>query len=181
MRNLLFAAILLAACAKKTPPSLPIRDTAVREGKPSRECPQALWREGDLRPGGVVINNLSADSVLIFLDRCNGHTRVGEIGPGEADVFELPSGAVGFDGLLRFFTYRGPRKTPGIEMVSSVGDPYLRLTVPAEPRSDCPEIWVNGKRSDQPIATIPRDSIASVNYEVNPLPSGCSRILIRLK
>lgn len=42
--------------------------------------------------------------------------------------------------------------------------------------------WLDGgKRSDQAISTIPRDSVASVNYELNPLPSGCSRIIIKLK
>ena len=140
-----------------------------------------MWQPGQERPGGIEIENRSADSVIVFLDRCLGHTRVADVGPNETDVFVLPNGATSYNGLLRFFTYRGSQKTSALELVQPVGNPYLKLVVPAEVRPECPEIWIDGKRSESHLSRVPRSQIEKVEY-VPTGPNGeCSRILVTLK
>lgn len=177
---LLIAAISVVGCAKKQPPAQPV---AVREGKPIRECPEAMWTEGQMRPATVSIRNLSPDSVLIYLDRCGGTSYVAEVAPTSTTLHDLPNGAVSHDGLLRFFTWRGKGAglAAGVEMASPMAQPYVEMTIPEKQRFACPEVWVDGKPYDLPTNSIPRDRIEKVEYLPSQIPSGCPRIVIKLK
>ncbi len=179
-RPLLTLSLLVLACGKKKPPAQPTAEP-IREANPGVHCPNAMWQVGQERPGGIQVQNRSADSVIVFLDRCLGHTRVGDLGPGETNVFVLPNGAVSYSGLLRFFTYRGPQRIAALELVQPSGDPYLMLVVPEQVRAECPEVWIDGKKSDSHLSRVPRDQIEKVEY-VPVGPAGeCSRIMVKLK
>src|SRR5687768_3499951 len=112
--------LAVTACAKKKPPAQP---NLTAEGE--ARCPAAMWQPGAMRPASIEVINQSKDSVIVFLDRCLGHTRVGDFGPLETQVVEMPNGAVSYRGLLRFFTYRGPLKHAGVEITSTDADPHL--------------------------------------------------------
>jgi hypothetical protein len=170
--------VLAAACGKKPPARptpVPVRETA------TGICPSQMWQPGEERPGGIQVENRSADSVIVFLVRCMGGTRVGDLGPRETNVFALPNGALNYNGLIRFRTYRGAQRTFALELAQPVGDPYVRLIIPEQARAECPEIWIDGKKSESNLGRIPREQIANVEY----LPTGpageCSRIMVTLK
>ena len=83
----LLLAFLLVGCAKKPPITpTPPKPEPMREADTGTRCPNAMWQPGQQRPGGIEIENRSADSVIVFLDRCLGHTRVADLGPNETDV-----------------------------------------------------------------------------------------------
>ena len=171
-------ALLAAACGKK-PPARPA-PVPVREAT-AGICPNQMWQPGEERPGGVEVENRSADSVIVFLVRCLGSTRVADLGPGETNVFPLPNGALNYNGLIRFRTYRGTKRIFALELARPVGDPYVRLIIPEQTPAECPEIWIDGKKSESHLGRIPREQIANVEY----LPTGaggeCSRIMVKLK
>ena len=100
----LILVVLAAACGKKERPAAP--SPRIAEG--DLQCPGAMWAAGDMRPANIEVINLSSDSVLVFLDRCLGHTRVGEVGAREKKLLEMPDGALSFRGTLRFLTYPAP-------------------------------------------------------------------------
>jgi hypothetical protein len=178
----LLLAFLLVGCAKKPPITpTPPKPEPMREADTGTRCPNAMWQPGQQRPGGIEIENRSADSVIVFLDRCLGHTRVADLGPNETDVFVLPNGASSYNGLLRFFTYRGSQKVSALELVQPIGEPYLKLVVPVEARAECPEVWINGKRSDSQLSRVPRSQIEKVEYIPTGANGECSRIMVRLK
>ena len=170
--------ISVFGCAKK-PPAQPVlgpyREAAVGN------CPNTMWQPGDERPANIQVQNLSADSVIVFAVRCLGGTRVGDLGPRETGVFAMPHGALSFNGLLYFRTYRGPQRAFGLERAQPVGDPDLRLVIPEQSRPECPEVWVDGKKAESSLARIPRDQIASVQYLPATEASDCSRIVVTLK
>ena len=172
---------LLAAgavgCGRKAPPAPPVRALEVSE--PLSGCPNPVWQPGQLRPAEIEVVNQSADSVLVFMDRCRGHTRVGDLGPLESAVLPMPNGAVSYDGSIRFFTYRGRERRSGVELVRPMG--ALRLVIPEAARAECPEVWVNGVRSPDGLARIPRETIESVQYLRESSPGECPRIVVKLK
>jgi hypothetical protein len=181
-RALLLIALFLVACGKRPPaPVLPPVPEPIREAALGKNCPNPMWQPGQERPGGIEIVNQSGDSVIVFLDRCLGHTRVADLGPREADVFVLPNGATNFNGLLRFFTYRGAQKFAALELVQPTGDPYLKLVVPEQVRAECPELWIDGKRSESHLSRVPREQIDSVEYVPTGPAGECSRIMVKLK
>src|SRR5687768_14824452 len=137
--------LLASACAKKTPPPAPqlTSERVVRCRNIGRD---PLWQPGELRPAQVEVINLSADSVIVFLERCDGQTRVVDIGPRATMVVPLPDGASGYLGLLRFVTYRGTSRSPAIEVTPPEASPHVRLVLPAAVSADCPEVYLNGKR-----------------------------------
>src|SRR5262245_47264233 len=137
LRRALILVLLCSACAKKptAPPTLPV---PVREGG-GAGCQRPMWQPGEERPGGIEIENQSADSVIVFLIRCRGSTRVADIGPNETDVYVLPDGAVNFSGQLRFHTYRGTERSFASALVLPVGEPYLKLVIPEAARPECSE------------------------------------------
>ena len=71
--------LLLAVGCGKKPPALPL-PTPIREAA-SGTCPNTMWKPGDERPANIQVQNLSADSVIVFAVRCLGGTRVGDVGP----------------------------------------------------------------------------------------------------
>ena len=143
-------------------------------------CGNTLWKPGEARPANLEVVNRSSDSASVWLDRCGGHTWVVDVGAGDSMVVGLPNGAASFDGRLRFITYRGARKAVAVEMVSPEANPNVRLVVP-EVAVECPLVYVDGKLYDQPLSTITRDRVESVEY-LPSLPSGeCMRINVRLK
>ena len=169
----------MIGCGKK-PAITPTPPMPNREADTGYRCPNPMWKVGEERPGGIEIENRSADSVIVFLDRCLGHTRVADIGPNETDVYVMPNGAVSHNGLIRFFTYRGSQKLSALELVQPVGNPYLKLVLPAEVRSECPEYWIDGKRSSS-LARVPRAQIDKVEYVPYGPKGECARIMVTLK
>ena len=176
--RVLLLTILVAACGKKPPPRptpVPTRETE------SAICPAQMWQPGEERPGGIQVENRSADSVIVFLVRCLGSTRVADLGPGETNVVALPNGALNYNGLIRFRTYRGPQRIFGLELAQPLGDPYVRLIIPEQARAECPEIWIDGKKSESNLGRIPREQIDNVEYVPTGPRGECSRIMVTLK
>jgi hypothetical protein len=168
----------LVACGKK-PPAQPT-PAPVHEAS-AGSCPSQMWQPGEKRPGGIQVENRSGDSVIVFLVRCQGSTRVGDLGPGETNVLALPNGALNYSGLIRFRTYRGPLRLFALELAQPVGDPYLRLIIPEQARAECPEIWIDGKKSESHLDRIPREQIANIEYVPTGPGGECSRIMVTLK
>jgi hypothetical protein len=178
-RAYLLVLLTLAGCGKKKPPATPAPGSTTAEG--AMRCPTAMWQPGQMRPANIEVINQSTDSVIVFLDRCLGHTRVGDLGPLETALMEMPSGATSYKGLLRFHTYRGLKREPAMELADTVGDPHLKLVIPAAIKKQCPEVFIDGKPADS-LARIPKDSIASIEFEAAPADDlRCSRILVKRK
>ena len=123
--------LLCAGCSKK-PPAEP-RAAPIREAA-AGNCPNTMWKPGDERPANIEVQNLSSDSVIVFAVRCLGGTRVGDVGPRETRMFAMPNGALSFNGLLYFRTYRGLQRAYAVERATPVGDPHLRLVIPEQAR-----------------------------------------------
>lgn len=173
---LLSTIALVSACGGKTPPRPPGPQTV----EAAARCPNTMWQAGELRPASIEILNRSADSVSVWLDRCTGHTHVGDLGAGDSVVVALPSGAASYQGKLRFITFRGERKAITIELTSPLANPHIRLEVP-ERAVECPLIFVDGKLFDAPLSTLPRDRIEQVEYLPSPATGECPRVNVRLR
>ena len=179
MRHVWLVLIVIAvACGKKKPAAAPGPQTA--EGE--LQCPAAMWKPGEMRPAHIEVINQSQDSVIVFLDRCLGHTRVGDLAALETQLLPMPNGAVSYRGLLRFFTYRGPARQVGVELAPTDADPHLRLVIPAVLTTDCPQVIIDGQPGSS-LARIPKDSIASIKYEPAPKDDlrACARIIVERK
>ncbi len=168
---------LAIGCGRKAPP--PVAPLPLEVAEPMSGCPNPVWQVGQLRPAEIELVNQSADSVLVFMDRCRGHSRVGHVGPLESAIVALPNGAVAYHGSIRFFTYRGRERRSGVELLAPFGQ--LRLVIPEAARPECPEVWVNGTLVADLLSRIPRETIESVQYLREAAPGECSRILVKLK
>ncbi len=73
---------------------------------PSLWCPLPLvWKDGEERPRGIRMTNATDARVSVWLDNCDGHTRLGDVPAGETFVLRLPNRLISFAGELRLYVY----------------------------------------------------------------------------
>lgn len=140
-----------------------------------------MWQAGELRPANVEVVNRSDDSISVWLDRCNGHTRVADLAAGDSVVVTLPNGAVSFNGKLRFISYHDQGRAISVQLVPPEANPHIRLVLSRAVASDCPHVYVDGKRYNAPLSTLPGERIESVEYLPTLPDEECPRISVRLK
>lgn len=164
------AAVVAAGCGQ--------RDAALP--RPLGACPPPLtWSAGEPRPRAVRIANRTPDTVLVFLDRCRGHNRVGEVAPGRSRLFELPGPLVEVRGGLTFHAFV-PRTTSYHSRTTVPLDTVAILDLALEPREEvacAPRLFVNGESFEGSLRDIPAETIAGIQVEDPPRGSGeCRRI-----
>lgn len=92
-------AALLVGCGGPPPVPAP----APPPGSSSRNCPPSVSRSDDSGlPRRVRVENATAGALEVWIDRCFWYSYLGEIGPGEVIVPELPTRLVRFAEGLRF-------------------------------------------------------------------------------
>lgn len=154
-----------------------------REGampRPLGPCPPPMsWSPGEARPRAVRVANRTMDTVLVFIDWCRGHTRVGEVGPGRSRLFELPDPLVEVRGGLTFHAFV-PRTTSYHSSRTLAVDTLAILELPLDPKEEreCdPRLFVNGESFEGSLRDIPAGTIEEIHVEDPPRESGeCRRI-----
>ena len=126
--HLLRAALLLTtalvACRNPTPP-------APAPPSPNWVCPPPLaWSRGEARPTRLKLTNGTASRVSVYLDQCDGHTRLGEVLPGRTRRMRLPPRLIPFNDQLRVHLFDLETLDPvGIYAVEVEDDWELELDV----------------------------------------------------
>lgn len=118
-------AILLAACRSVSPNA---------EGPPSQAslwCPPPLtWSAGSTRPVMLAVSNQTSRRLGVYLDNCDGHTRLGYVTPMRTDRFRLPQRLIPVgEGLRVYMVDHGAKSIYGIYDVPLREDWTLDLTV----------------------------------------------------
>jgi len=118
----------VVGCAGPPSPSPPGPSSASSGG---RLCPlPLLFPEPQLRPRRVRIENRTADTLFVWIDRCWRHSRVAIVPPGRARQPELPRPLPDYPGGLRFFAYApGRDERVGTWVVPAEPVPILRLDI----------------------------------------------------
>jgi hypothetical protein len=133
----------LAACAR----TVSVEGPASLAAAFSR-CPLPIqWVTEDPRPLGIRIRNEDSDTVAVFLDRCTGHTRIGDVGPGSVRTFRLAPPLIDYGSGLRFFVYPG-HELERFHVASLPVDTarVLQLTVTSGTPSTCESrVYVDGE------------------------------------
>lgn len=137
------ALTLSAACAR----TVPVEGPASLAAAFSR-CPLPIqWVSEDPRPLGIRIRNEDSDTVSVFLDRCTGHSRIGDVGPGAVRTFRLKPPLIDYGSGLRFYVYPG-HELDRFHVASLPVDTtrVLELTVSAGTPSTCESrLYVDGE------------------------------------
>lgn len=131
-------------------------------------CPAPIIvRAHDPGPVGIRIRNEQADSVAVFLDRCTGHVRVGDVGPGAIRTFRLQPPLFDYGDGLRFFVYPG-HTVERFYVASLVVDTarVLELTVRPGTAPACEtRVYVDGERYSGSLRDLAPGRIAAVHME----------------
>ena len=64
-----------------------------------------VWKDGAERPRGIQMTNGTDARVSVWLDNCDGHTRLGDVPAGKTFVLPLPNRLIPFGGQLRLYVY----------------------------------------------------------------------------
>lgn len=149
-------------------------------------CPVPMaWVTDDPRPIGIRIRNEEADTVAVFLDRCTGHVRVGDVGPGAVRTFRLKPPLIDYGSGLRFFVYPGMAlERFYVESLPVDTARVLELTVSTSRASPCEaKVYVDGEAYPGTLRDLGLERIAGVHmeYERSGVGLSCPVIHVRTR
>lgn len=175
----LIAIGLASGCARKAPPA------PVRPPLALRCPPTVLWPSDGRHPQGLRVVNEGERPVVVWADRCLGWTWLGEVNGGRERLFRLPDGLVAWSGQLRFHVLPDNRLDDHFAALLPIDTVrVLRLTVPAQIESPCPEqVYVDGELRVGGLRGIPAERIAALDVEYVPVDRerSCPRIHVKLR
>ena len=101
---------------------------------PNWLCPPPLaWTQGGERPVRLRLTNNHEVPILVFLDQCDGHTRLGDLNPGATRRLRLPTRLIPFNDQLRVHVFdKEAREGVGIYAVDVESRWELDLVVDPE-------------------------------------------------
>jgi hypothetical protein len=149
-------------------------------------CPvPMMWVSDDPRPIGIRIRNEEADTVAVFLDRCTGHVRVGDVGPGAVRTFRLKPPLIDYGSGLRFFVYPGMAlERFYVESLPVDTARVLELTVSTVRTSQCEsKVYVDGEAYAGTLRDLGLERVAGVHmeYERSGIGLSCPVIHVRTR
>lgn len=142
-----------------------------QEAGPARlgsPCPVPLvWSAADPRPLGIRIRNDQDRPIVVFLDECRGHKRVGEVAAGSQRIFRLRPPLVAFGTGLRLHVFPDAG-LDGYFMAAVAVDTakVLELRIPERSPPACESrVYVDGERFDGALREIGLERIADMRVE----------------
>lgn len=115
----------LTACGGPATPPVPRPSPA---GGLDRCPPPIVFRAGEVRPIRVRFDNVSGDTLTVFIDRCMHHTRLATVAPGRWTQVPLPDRLVAFPEGLRFHVYdETESRRVGTYVAPVVAEPILEV------------------------------------------------------
>lgn len=150
---LLLTTVLLACRTPPSPPPAPRSAAWI--------CPPPLaWARGEARPTRLKLTNGTSSLISVYLDQCDGHTRLGSVLPGRTRRLRLPPRLIPFNDQLRVHLFDLETLDPvGIYAVDVEAEWELELDVDAQ----TPSLRV-AHASGQPPARRVRESSGFMTY-----------------